>query len=92
MSKLIVLCAKAVNGYLEKLANENKEFDVREVFGSLTLDVISSCLFGFETNSIQDPNNEFIKNLKTFFGTTLSPKFAFLCKYSTFNLLNPVLL
>ena len=32
-------------------------------FGSYTIDIISSCCFGMEVNSINDPGNEFIKQL-----------------------------
>jgi Sec7-like guanine-nucleotide exchange factor len=35
-------------------------------FGSYSLDVISSCCFGIDTNSIKDPNNEFVKHLSQF--------------------------
>ena len=37
MSKLIIQVSNAVNNHLEKLADEDKEFDVRDVFGALTL-------------------------------------------------------
>ena len=32
-------------------------------FGSYTIDIMSSCCFGMEVNSINDPGNEFIKQL-----------------------------
>ena len=33
-------------------------------YGGYSLDVISSCCFGVDANSIKDPNNEFIKHLR----------------------------
>jgi hypothetical protein len=50
-------------------------------FGSYTIDIISSCCFGMEVNSINDPGNEFIKQLTIANSTNFrSPKVALLCK------------
>ena len=50
-------------------------------FGSYSLDVISSCCFGMDINSLSDPNNEFLKNLQKIFSSgTRNPKFILLCK------------
>lgn len=50
-------------------------------FGSYTIDIISSCCFGMEVNSLNDPGNEFIKQLTIANSTNFkSPKVALLCK------------
>ncbi|CAF1351985.1 unnamed protein product [Rotaria sordida] len=51
-------------------------FDVKMLNGQYTLDNIASCLFGIETNSLQNENITIINHLKTFF--TLSAANLFL--------------
>ncbi len=80
-------CSGSLSAHLEKLADENKEFDARNAFDSFTLDVISSCLFGFETDAINEPNNEFLANLKKFF-VGFSFKFLLLCNRALYCCLN----
>ena len=42
--------------------------------------MISSCLFGFETNSFENPDNEFIKHLKAAFSSSFSIKLVLIRK------------
>ena len=50
-------------------------------FGNYTLDVISSCCFGLDIgSSINDPNNEYIKNIKEVFASFIGPKFKLMSK------------
>ncbi len=45
------------------------------------MDVISSCFFGIEMNSIKNPDNEYIQNIKTIFaGSVRNPKLLLVCK------------
>lgn len=66
----------------------NRISNFKSFYGSFTLDVISSCCFGMDINSISDPNNEFLKNLQIIFneGFNLNLKFIIICKFE--NLLN----
>lgn len=38
--------------------------DVKKYFGAFALDVIASCAFGTNVNSLQDPENAIVKNTK----------------------------
>ncbi len=54
---------------------------MKSFFGSYTTDVISSCCFGVEVNSLNDPENEFIKQLTIANNINFkSPKIILLCK------------
>jgi hypothetical protein len=45
------------------------------------MDVISSCFFGIETDSIKNPDNEYIKNIQTVFSNSVrNPKMLLVCK------------
>ncbi|XP_071441693.1 cytochrome P450 6k1-like [Hetaerina americana] len=41
------------------LRNKGQTIDMKELLALYTTDVISSCAFGIETNSLKDPKNEF---------------------------------
>jgi cytochrome P450 len=49
--------------HLEDLAKSDKVLQTKDFFGAYTLDIICSCCFGIEVNSLNDPDNEFIKNV-----------------------------
>ncbi|CAF1289098.1 unnamed protein product [Rotaria magnacalcarata] len=49
------------------LMNETKIFNINQLSGQYTLDTISSCLFGIETNSLKNENATLIRHLKKFF-------------------------
>lgn len=60
------------------LKKNNKSY--YSFFPSLTIDVISSCCFGVQTDAFNDPDSDFIKILKKAFTVSLSPKMALICK------------
>ncbi|CAF3964027.1 unnamed protein product [Rotaria sordida] len=64
------------NKRLLEYADKQEIFDVKMLNGQYTLDNIASCLFGIETNSLQNENITIINHLKTFF--TLSAANLFL--------------
>lgn len=55
MYPLIVKCAEALQNLAEDIAENNDEFDVRELMARFTTDFISACGFGIDSDSI---NNE----------------------------------
>lgn len=42
------------------------EFDIKHLFGSLTMDVIASCAFAVETNTHKDRDSPFVLNAESF--------------------------
>lgn len=53
------------------------------MFGSFTLDVISSCCFGIELNSIKEKDSLYLKHIQALFDKPLSenPAIAMFGKY-----------
>jgi cytochrome P450 len=52
---------------LETHAKEGKDVNIKDIHGSLTMDVIARCAFATKTNAIKDPNNQFTVNGKKIF-------------------------
>ncbi|KAI4495561.1 hypothetical protein M0802_008573 [Mischocyttarus mexicanus] len=72
MFNLIVECADHYENYLEKVVEKGEPIDCREITAKFTTDVIGSCAFGIEMNSLNDEDNEFRKMGKAVFETTFS--------------------
>ncbi|OAD56181.1 Cytochrome P450 9e2 [Eufriesea mexicana] len=52
-------CAKEYGNYLANLQEDEATMDLKNVFTRYTNDVIASCVFGVEVNSMKDPENKF---------------------------------
>ncbi|KAG5892443.1 hypothetical protein JTB14_009851 [Gonioctena quinquepunctata] len=57
----IVQCSKTLEELLHESAISNPA-EIRGIMGRFTIDVIGSCAFGIDTNSMKDPNSEFRKH------------------------------
>ena len=67
MNYLMEACSEELVKALEPLADQNKDIAVKDFVACFTTDVIGSCVFGLQTNSIENPNNEFrVKKKKLF--------------------------
>lgn len=77
MSKCMLVCANNFANHLEDVFKTGEPMDVRKAFGCYSLDVIASCCFGVDTNSIKDQDNDFIRNMKIILHNSLetNPKF-----------------
>ncbi|CAF1093648.1 unnamed protein product [Adineta steineri] len=60
------------NERLLEYADKQEIFDIKTINGQCTLDIIASCLFGVETNSLKNENIILINHLKKFFTLTLT--------------------
>lgn len=58
-------CGRNLEQYLEQHVNE--PLDAKETFGRFTTDIIASCAFGIECNTLQTPDSEFRKYGKLVF-------------------------
>src|SRR5258708_1667987 len=60
-------CTDDVLEVLEERAKKGEDVDLKVLFGNYTLDVIGRCCFATKTNVYKDPNNEFVKQVRTLF-------------------------
>nr|QUF59370.1 cytochrome p450 CYP3044B3 [Brachionus angularis] len=72
MSKLMIECSNRLNEHLVKLEKNDEYLDAREIFGCLSLDIICSCCFGINIDSMNDPDNEVLKCIKMYYLGSLS--------------------
>lgn len=89
-------CAKNLEAYLEK--NVNEPLNVKEILCRFTTDVIGSCAFGIECNTLENPDSDFRKYgklvfeqsfagaLKLLITTTFPPEFL---RFINFKSTNP---
>lgn len=66
---LILACAEQLGGYLQKLVDRDEPIDSRDLAAKFTTDVIGSCAFGLEMNSLTDKETEFRRMGKEIFAT-----------------------
>lgn len=59
MFSLILECSEHLEKYVEKVAEKGEPVECRELTAKFTTDVIGSCAFGIETNSLADEDSEF---------------------------------
>lgn len=62
MFKLMTDCGERITNYLVKLPEEEREIEMKSVLSKYTNDVIASCAFGIEVDSVKDPNNDLYVN------------------------------
>ncbi|XP_013391329.1 cytochrome P450 6B7-like [Lingula anatina] len=74
MKQMAPLIQESVNSFMEameKRCQEEKPFDIHSEFQGLTLEVIGSCGFGIELNSVRDNTSPFLAACRKVFSTPL---------------------
>ncbi len=67
MFPTIVEVASEFQNCLSNMIDENEELELKDVLARFTTDVIGTCAFGINCNSLKDPNAEFrVKGKKVF--------------------------
>jgi len=61
MFNLMTECAEQLKHYMDKPARNGAILEMKEIMARFTTDVIGSCVFGINCNSIRDPNSESCK-------------------------------
>jgi len=59
MFNLMNECAEELRNFLEGPASRNEDLEIKEIMSKFTTDIIGSCVFGLQCNSMKDPNSEF---------------------------------
>lgn len=86
MFSALVECSKNLEEYLEQHVNEL--LDSKEILSRFTTDIVASCAYGIECNSLQTPNSDFRKYGKLFFERSpLGALRMFIAATLPFNLL-----
>ena len=91
---LILDCAEHLESYLDTLLKKEEPIDVRELAAKFTTDVIGSCVFGIEMNSLSNEESEFRRMGKEIFTVDWKVALKFRIKQSMgglYNLLGYVL-
>lgn len=78
---------------LEKLQRDRNADNVtnvhlKDLFYSVTTDIIARCAFGVDANSLKNPNNEFVVAAKKILELTLRRKFELFCLFFVPKLAN----
>lgn len=85
MFSTLVKCGSSLQNVLDEIAEKKDIFNVRDTCAALTINVIASVAFGFDVDTIIDPDNDFrvcgrqifqptIRNLVRSFGFFIAPK------------------
>ncbi|XP_046425767.1 probable cytochrome P450 6a13 [Neodiprion fabricii] len=83
MHYLLLECGKDLEKYLESLVSKNEAIEAREVSAKFTTDVIGSCAFGIQMNSLSDEDAAFRNMGKKMLNVTIGQRFAILVLLSS---------
>lgn len=61
MFQTLVDCGEQLREYFHKNVRSEDAVDIKEILASLTTDIIGSCAFGIQCNTLENPNTEFRK-------------------------------
>lgn len=61
MFGLMEKCADQLQNHIEEVVLDQGEFLAKDLFARFTIDIIASCAFGLDVNSIEDGDHEFYK-------------------------------
>ncbi|UYV82563.1 hypothetical protein LAZ67_21002768, partial [Cordylochernes scorpioides] len=67
MAHLINECAETTCKNLAEISETKKPYNIKEIFGAFTMDVIATTAFGTKLDSHHDPDNPFVKNAQKAF-------------------------
>lgn len=71
--------ARKLEGKIEEVCGAGEELDIKNLMARFTLDIIGTCAFGLETNSLDDDTNEFYRvGISVFNNPKYGAKFMFL--------------
>lgn len=71
MFSLILECSNHLESYMDTLIKKGEPIDMREVSARYTTDVVGSCAFGIDMNSLSEKESVFRRLGKLIFATNL---------------------
>ncbi|KDR15961.1 hypothetical protein L798_09889 [Zootermopsis nevadensis] len=86
MFYLVELCGKDLVKYLDMVTADGTPVDVRETTARFTTDVIASCAFGINSNSLKNPDAEFRRYMRNIFDFSIRRGLAGLTMFFAPNL------
>lgn len=67
MLPTMLACGTQLQNHLIEMEKLQSEIEIKDILSRFTMDMIASCAFGIETNSLKNPNSEFLKHGGSFF-------------------------
>ncbi|KAG8246756.1 hypothetical protein J6590_077712 [Homalodisca vitripennis] len=67
MFQLMLKNSKQLEDYFNKITEKQVSVDLKRAFGNFAIDVIASCAFGVETNSLSSNSSEFYQTAEAIF-------------------------
>ncbi|XP_077563285.1 cytochrome P450 3A24-like [Haemaphysalis longicornis] len=74
MNSLIQDCAIITTEHLKKAAVKNEDIDIKQFYGSYSLDVIARCAFATRLDSHSDQTDEFVTKSRQAFTGNITPR------------------
>ncbi|GLV36701.1 Cytochrome P450 6a14 [Carabus blaptoides fortunei] len=88
MFQTLLTCAEELEETLQEPVRTGVPVNIKDILGRYTTDVIGSCVFGLNCNSLKDPNTEFYHYAKLFVNGTLSSSIKFILSAMFGTILN----
>lgn len=76
MVSIIKECSQTLMKNFQNITKTGKSFNVREIYGAFTMDVIASSAFSTKLDSHNDPQNKFVQTAKKGFSFNFSIRLA----------------
>ncbi|KAF5307270.1 hypothetical protein FQR65_LT06986 [Abscondita terminalis] len=90
MLETIIVCGVQMKDVLEDLANASKSVEMKDTMARFTTDVIGSCAFGLDCNTMKNPETEFRQMGRRAFTQTVPDMLRIISIYLIPSLVKPL--
>lgn len=81
MFPLVSTCAENLTKYIDQYSTKGKPLEMKDTAARYSIDVISTCAFGIESNCLMDPNAEFREFGRQAFNFSVYRSFEFMSSW-----------